>query len=395
MAASSPSPRPSHGAVRRGRLLGAALIAGTLVAGCAQFPDDHSGTWHEQPSLKPQAGPQPHIEGRTPPPPRSSSPGKPPPPPQGCEDPDPAVVATCLEPVGALVVLPRGQGVLVGERETGRVLHVREDREPVEIAHIPVEPVGGGGLTGLALSPSYAEDQLVYAYVTTPTDNRVVRIAAGDPPEPILAGIPRGPTGNSGAITTDGKGALLVATGDAGSPDKAADATSLAGKVLRINAFGQPAAGNPTPGSPIVSSGLTAPGGLCAAPRGAAYWVTDHGSDPEALYRVQPGQPLGTPDWTWQDRPGVSGCATAPGMVVVALSDVPAVYTMRPTPQGGFSGQPQKAMVDTYGRFSAAALGPKGLLWLGTVNRDGGNPVSSDDRVIRVKPPAGSTAGKD
>lgn len=305
------------------------------------------------------------------------------------------MVATCLDPVGAITVLPQGQGALVGERRTGRILRVGEGHAPVEIARVPVDPAGGGGLTGLTLSPSYDEDQLVYAYVSAPADNRVVRIAPGDPPEPILTGIPRGPSGNSGAITTDGKGALLVATGNAGSPDLAADPASLAGKVLRIDAFGQAAAGNPVPGSPIVSSGLISPGGLCATREGSAYWVTDRGGDQGALYRVRPGQPLADPDWTWRDRPGVSDCVAAPGLVVVALTDASALYTMHPVPQGGFTGQPRKAMVDTYGRFSAASLGPKGLLWLGTANKEGGSPVSSDDRVIRIKPPSGSAAGKD
>nr|WP_246195570.1 PQQ-dependent sugar dehydrogenase [Halopolyspora algeriensis] len=373
------------------------LATGIFVTGCAQFPDGRPRDWHAQPSLEPQAGPQPHIEGQDspPPPPRSQAPGEPPPPPQGCKDPDPAVVATCLEPVGALVALPQGTGALVGERTTGRILRVQEGQQPVEIARIPVDPAGGGGLTGLALSPSYAEDQLIYAYLSTSTDNRVVRVAPEDPPEPILTGIPRGPRGNSGAITADDRGALLVATGNAGSSEEAADATSLAGKVLRINAFGEPAAGNPDPGSPIVSSGLTDPGGLCVAGGGAAHWVTDRGSDPQTLHRVQLGEPLGTPAWTWRNRPGASDCVATPGLVVVTLTDASALYTMHPAPQGGFTGEPQKVMVDTYGRFSAAALGSKGLLWLGTANRDGGEAVSSDDRVIRIKPPAGSAAGKD
>ncbi|MFC5112312.1 hypothetical protein [Kibdelosporangium philippinense] len=40
---------------------------------------------------------------------------------------------------------------------------------------IPVDGTTDGGLTWVALSPTYTEDQLIYAYITTPTDNRVVR----------------------------------------------------------------------------------------------------------------------------------------------------------------------------------------------------------------------------
>ncbi len=377
-------------------LLGATLVVGALTGGCAQFPDQHARDWHEKPSLEPQAGPQPYVEGQEKPPPRA--PGiertKTPPPPKGCNDPDPAVIATCLAPVGAIAVLPGGDAALVGERTTGRILRVRDGEQPVEVARIPVD-AAAGGLTGLTLSPSYGEDQLAYAYVTTATDNRVVRIAPGDPPEPILTGIPKGPANNDGAIIADGRGALLVATGNAGSPANAADPASLAGKILRTDAFGNPAEGNPEPGSAIVSSGLVAPGGLCAGPGRSSYWVTDHGSAEEALHRITPGQPLGVPAWTWPDRPGVSGCVAGPNLVAVALSDAAAVYTLQPARGGSFTGKPRRVLQDTYGRFSAAALGPKGLLWLGTANKAGGKPVSSDDRVIKIQPPSGDAAGKD
>ncbi|MCI2423326.1 PQQ-dependent sugar dehydrogenase [Saccharopolyspora sp. K220] len=376
-------------------LLSMTAVLGTLLAGCAQFPDEHPRPWGDQPSLEPQAGPQPSIEGE--PPPTESRPSSPqaPPQPTGCEDPDPAVVATCLDPVGAMVVLPDGQSALVGERATGRVLRVQRGQEPVELARIPVDPSGGGGLTGLALSPSYHEDELFYAYVTTSSDNRVVRVAAGDRPKPVLTGIPKGAAGNSGAMVDDGQGALLVATGNAGSPANAANSQSLAGKVLRIDGFGRPAEGNPDPKSPVVAAGLTAPGGLCGTPAMGMYWVTDHIEGQDVLYRVRFGQPLGSPAWTWAERPGVAGCVADPSTVVVALRDAAALYTLHPAPDGSFTGQPTKVMENTYGRFSAAALGPDGLVWLGTANKDGGRPVSSDDRALRIEPPSGGTAGKD
>jgi len=126
-------------------------------------------------------------------------------------------VATCLEPISALVVLPGSTPVaLAAERTTGRILQVQRQRPNKELAALTVDPAGDGGLTGLALSPSYAEDELIYAYITTPIDNRVVRIAPGDMPKPVLAGIPRGITGNAGALAVDSYGMLLVATGDAG-----------------------------------------------------------------------------------------------------------------------------------------------------------------------------------
>ena len=38
-------------------------------------------------------------------------------------------------------------------------------------------------------SPTYSQDRLTYAYISTPTDNRVIRIADGDAPKDLLTGI--------------------------------------------------------------------------------------------------------------------------------------------------------------------------------------------------------------
>ena len=372
----------------------ATALGVALLAGCAQFPDEHGASWSEQPSLEPQSGPQPSFEEEEPP---ADSAGPPPEAtePTGCTDPDPAVVATCLGPIGAVAVLPDGESALVAERDTGRVLQVERNSEPVELARIPVDPSGDGGLTGLALSPSYDEDELFYAYATTGGENQVVRVAPGDRPKPVLTGIPSGDSGNSGALLDDGRGALLVATGNGGNPEAAADPASPAGKVLRIDGFGDPAPDNPNPGNPVVASGLQQPSGLCGGPDDGGTWITDRGGAQDALHRVEYGRALDSPEWTWRDEPGVSGCAAGNGSVVVSLEDASALFTLRPTPDGAFTGQPEKALEGTYGRLSAATLDQDGLVWLGTANKNGGEPVPSDDRVVRIEPPSGGSAGKD
>jgi len=386
----------------RAALFGGPLLAAVMLAGCASFPDSGPRDWHEKPELDVQAGPRPQVPGGPPQNPRPGQPvpqpSGPPPPPQGCVDPDPQVIATCLESVTAIAVLPGGVAALVAERSTGRLLRVEQDNAPVEIAKLPVDPTAAdGGVTGLTLSPSYHEDELIYAYLTTATDNRVVRIAPGgdDPPKPVLVGIPRGASGNGGALSSDNRGALVVATGDAGQPAAAGDATSLAGKVLRIDAFGAPAKDNPDPSSLIVASGLHSPGGMCVDPTDGTTWVTDRAGQRDALYRVQPGKPLTGPAWTWPDRPGVAGCAAVPGLVAVALTVGASMFVLRPGPDGLFTGKPETSLRNAYGRLHATALGPDGLLWLGTVNRAGGAPVSSDDRVIRIQPPAAGGGGVD
>ena len=369
----------------------AAVALTLLVAGCATFPDNGPRDWHEKVEDQGELGGPPTVPDPalppTPGPQGPQSQGGQAPPPVRCPDPDPQVVATCLEPVGAVAPLPEPDTAIVGERTTGRVLKVQKGRDPQLITTLDVDATGGGGLTGLVLSPGYDEDQLLYAYITTRTDNRVVRIAAGEPAKPVLAGIPRGSVHNAGALVVDVDGALLVATGNAGG----ADARSLAGKVLRIDTLGKPGEGNPDAGSPVLSSGLTDPGGICVEPQTQVVWVTDHAATQDVLHRVQPGA-LPAPAWTWPNRPGVAGCMAVPGVLAVAQSQGAALFVLRPGPTGGFTGDPETLLLNTYGRLSAAAPSTDGLLWLGTVNKAGGTPGKTDDRVIHIQPPSGGAS---
>ena len=66
-------------------------------------------------------------------------------------------------------------------------------------------------------------------------------------------------------------GMLYIGTGDAGRPALSADRRSLAGKVLRVTAFGRPAPGNPDPASPVYSLGHGALAGLCLGGPGQVY----------------------------------------------------------------------------------------------------------------------------
>jgi hypothetical protein len=269
-----------------------------------------------------------------------------------------------------------------------------------QLAKIPVDATGDGGLTGLALSPSYTEDQLVFAYITTPTDNRVVRIAPGQAPKPVLTGIPRGPSGNHGAMVSDGKGALLVATGDAGNPAAAADPNSLAGKVLRIDVSGQPATGNPTAGSAVLASGLHSPGGLCSSADGSRLWVTDRLSDKDVLYRIRPAAQLTTPAWTWPDKPGVTGCADFTDYISVTTSIAGNLQDLPVSADGAVTGKPSISLDGKngpgYGRLAGMSMISPDLAVAGTVNKDGGQTVSSDDRVVLIaRNPSAGAGGKD
>ncbi|MFF5990057.1 PQQ-dependent sugar dehydrogenase [Prauserella flavalba] len=384
----------------------ALLASGALLlSGCAEFDDSAAGqNWQPAPELTPEAGPQPELpEAGTPAvpsgPPTSQTPI---PPPDGCKDFDKAVIATCLDTVSAVAALPTDGstiGALAAERKSGRVFLVGAEAEKSEFATLDVVAQGDGGLTGLALSPTYGEDGLVFAYVTTPTDNRVVRFAQGQPPKPVLTGIPKGQTGNRGALLTDGNGSLLVATGDAGNAAAAADPGSLAGKVLRITPAGLPAEGNPRPDSPVLASGLHNPGGMCKTTDGSRLWVTDQGPEKDALYRIQPGSDLSVPAWTWPDQPGVTGCTDWTDVLAVATSTGANVQNLPLTEDGSVGGKPQVTMDGnngtSYGKLGALDPVTPDVAVAGTINKDGGTPVSSDDRVVLVVRQPASGSGRD
>jgi glucose/arabinose dehydrogenase len=383
-------------------LLAGVLSGVLLTAGCATFADQPPPeAWRPKEQLTPQGGPEPQVPGEGQPgQPGGGGGGRPTeiPPPDGCTDYNPAVIGTCMDTVSAVAALPgdgRDPTALVGERKTGRILRVKMNNDPQVVATVPVDGSTDGGLTGLALSPTYAEDQLIFAYVTTATDNRVVRIAPGDVPKPIITGIPRGATNNRGALALDRRGALLLATGDAGNPAAAGDLNSLAGKVLRFDASGQPAEGNPTPGSLVVASGLRAPGGLCAAFDGSGTWVTDRTATQDVLYRLTPGKPLSTPAWTWPDRPGVAGCTASVSGVLVVTSKAGNAQMLPMAPDGSFSGKPQISLAkdEGFGLLGGMDAVNEQVAVVGTVNKDGGKPGSSDDRAIVVVPPTGGGPG--
>jgi len=307
------------------------------------------------------------------------------------------VVARCLQAPWGLAPLPDGQSALVGERTTGKILLVAPEKEPTVVATITgLDTSGGGGLLGIALSPYYVEDHLLYAYVTTSTDNRILRIAPGQTPKAIFTSIPAGAGDNGGPIAFGTDGLLYVATGDAADPDAAADPNSLAGKVLRLDAYGKPAKANSS-GTAVFSAGLTDPTGMCHLANGSIA-VVDHRSTSDLLLTARDGADFATPaegDALWTYQPGNGGavdCAVSDGALLATSLAATKVTSIQMTPQGGFTGSPQDLADGAYGRLLTIVTGPGDLVWMTTSNRDGhGKPIPSDDRVVLL--PAGGGGG--
>jgi hypothetical protein len=404
----APTRRRTTGQRRRGAVAAAcALLAG--VTGCGNFSANAS-TFTAQPSLTapmvtpviPQqlpdsnaprastSSPGSSSTGST----RSSTPAKPDP----CVPTDPAVIAACLSVPWGLAPLPDGVSALVGERTTGRILRIAAGTKPVLVTTLAgIDARGDGGLLGIAVSPSYSEDGLIYAYVTTATDNRVLRIAAGDNPKAILTGIPKGSRHNGGALAFTGRGVLYVGTGDTGAAPEIAG-TSLAGKLLRIDEFGKPATGNPKPTSPIFSSGFSQITGFCLLPTGAMAAV-DHRIAADVLLPAAATKNYATLNsgdavWNWKASDGgAADCAYASGLLVNSSLAKQHLAGVAMSAAGSFSGTPRVLLDNRYGRLLTVQAGAKNSLWMTTSNKDGhGKPVPADDRVI-VLPDAGGAGG--
>lgn len=359
--------RPMRGVLA---VVSAALLVGS---GCARFDDLQSQPFTTEPQLQP--GPT-----STPPPPPPL-----PPTPFPKECPAPGVMQGCLESTSGLIMLPDSQSALVAERTTGVVKEVSVRAEPKVKTTLPVDGSGDGGLLDIALSPTYQQDRLMYAYVSTPTDNRVIRIADGDIPKPILTGIPKGATGNTGSLIFTSPTTLLVQTGDAGNAADAANPASLAGKVLRIE---QPTTVDQAPTTTALS-GLGAAGGMCIDHSDGSLYITDRAPAGDRLQRITKDSKTSTV-WTWPDRPGVAGCAALDGSVLVNLVNTKQTVAIRMAPEtGAVTGDPEVVRQDQHGHAWALAMSPDGNIWGGTINKTAGDAQKLDDVVFPLFPQGG------
>jgi glucose/arabinose dehydrogenase len=352
----------------------AALCVATLASsGCARFNDAQSQPFTTNPELRPQPS-------STPPPP----PPLPPVPfPKAC--PAPGVMQGCLESTSGLIMGTDSKSALVAERTTGAIKEISVSAEPKVKMVIPVDPSGDGGLMDIVLSPTYTQDRLLYAYISTPTDNRVIRIADGDIPKDILTGIPKGATGNTGALAFTSPTTLLVLTGDAGNPAMAADPKSLAGKVLRIE---QPTTVGQAPPTTALS-GVGSAGGLCIDPVDGSLYVADRTPTADRLQRIKKDSSVSTV-WTWPDKPGAAGCAAMDGTVLVNLINTKLTVAVRLAPNtGAVTGEPDVVRKDTHAHAWALRMSPDGNVWGATVNKTAGDAEKLDDVVFPLFPQGG------
>jgi glucose/arabinose dehydrogenase len=306
-------------------------------------------------------------------------------------------VAANLEAPWGLAFLPDGTA-LVTERDSTRLLSVSPAGAVTEIQRITdARPSGEGGLLGVAVSPTYAQDRWVYVYYTAADDNRIARLRLGQPPQPIFTGIPKAGNHNGGRIAFGPDGLLYVGTGDAADRDGAQDLAFLGGKILRLTPEGNPAPGNPTEGSPVYSYGHRNVQGLAWDADGTLYAAEFGQNRYDELNRIEAGGNYGWPDvegigddpayrdpiatWSTSDA-SPSGIAILEREVYLACLRGTKLYRI------GTDGTDAEALLsDEYGRLRHVMLAPDGSLWVLTSNRDGrGRPAETDDRILRIDP---------
>ncbi|HET9143050.1 PQQ-dependent sugar dehydrogenase [Actinophytocola sp.] len=292
---------------------------------------------------------------------------------------------------------------------------------------------GEGGLMGMVIHPDFATSRQFTTCQThteggKPKDIRLVTWRLADDGQSasrvkdLLTGLPISTGRHSGCRPTLAPdGALLVGTGDtASNPLIPQDRNSLGGKVLRIDlGTGQPVAGNPVPGSRILTFGHRNVQGVAIRPGSGQVFTAEHGPDKnDEVNLIKPGANYG-----WD--PSRGGANTTRYDESVPMTDlqrfpdaVPAIWQSGETTEaicaatflsGRQWGTLDGALVitalkgakvllltlteagtvasvaippefnDQFGRLRAARTGPDGALYLTTTNGD-------DDKLLRVTP---------
>jgi glucose/arabinose dehydrogenase len=312
-------------------------------------------------------------------------------------------IARGLHVPWGIAFLPNHDG-LVAERTTGRILRFGpkggRGRVVMRVPGVATQE-GEGGLLGLAVSPHYSSDKLVYAYFTSGRDNRIVRFRLGGRPHPILTGMKRYVFHNGGRIAFGPDGKLYAGVGEAGDKPLAQDRGSLNGKILRMNPDGSVPSDNPFRGSLVWSYGHRNVQGL-AWDGSHRLWATEFGQDRfDEVNLIRKGHNYGwpivegrgstgggrftNPKVTWRtDDSSPSGAAIRGHTLYVAALQGHCLWRIRL--RGTHPGRPHRTLTG-YGRLRTVVVAPDHSLWVATSNRDGrGSPSAGDDRIIRVAP---------
>jgi glucose/arabinose dehydrogenase len=312
-----------------------------------------------------------------------------------------STIATGLNVPWGIVFLESGDA-LVSQRDEGSIVRISTSGKVTKVGDVDGASGGAGGeggLLGLALAPD--DESALFAFVTTDSDNRVVRLTLdGDSlraQKPILTGIAIGSRHHGGRLLFDGDSNLFVSTGDAGDGALAQDKGSLNGKVLRITRDGKAAPDNPF-GNRTWSYGHRNIEGLAYDADGRL-WATEFGDEAkDELNLIKRGGNYGWPDVegtsdnrdfinpkvTWgTDDCSPAGVAITRSTAFLGALQGECLFAVRL--DGEDAGKPKAYFGGEHGRIRSVATAPDGALWVTTSNTDGrGDLRKGDDRIFRV-----------
>ncbi|MDT5016230.1 MAG: hypothetical protein QOD39_2390, partial [Mycobacterium sp.] len=216
-------------------------------------------------------------------------------------------------------------------------------------------------------------------------------------PKTILPGIPSSLHHHGGRLLFDPQGRLYVSAGDAEQPQLAQDKASLAGKIMRIDQDGKPAAGNPYDNR-TWSYGHRNIEGLAFDSAGRL-WASEFGDkSADELNLIKRGGNYGWPNvegksgntayvnpkvtWPTSDC-SPSGLAITRSTAFLGALQGECLFAV--PLDGTDAGKPKSHFSGDYGRVRSVAVAPDGALWVTTSNTDGRNdPTKVDDRILRV-----------
>jgi glucose/arabinose dehydrogenase len=264
---------------------------------------------------------------------------------------------------------------------------------------------GEGGLLGLEAWYE-GETTWIYAYYTSATDNRIVRMQLNGTPghyslgaqQDILTGLAKAGNHDGGRLKVGPDKHLYATVGDAGQGSRAQDRNSLNGKILRMNLDGSVPDDNPFPGSLVYTLGHRNPQGIAWDSEGRM-WASEFGQNTwDELNIISPGQNYGWPihegiadadgyvnpvkQWTTAEA-SPSGLAIVNDSLFLAALRGQRLWAIYPGPE---SVEAVSWFEGTYGRLRDVVPGPNGTLWVLTNNTDGrGSPRQGDDRLLQIQ----------
>jgi len=307
-----------------------------------------------------------------------------------------------------ILFLPDGE-FLITERP-GTIVLLRQGAT-LEVPNI--EHTGEGGLLGAALHPSFEENAYLYLYQTTQDEaglsNRIVRYTFKDETltfdRVIRSDLPGAIYHDGGRIAFGPDGYLYVTIGDALRGEEAQNPDSLEGTLLRMTDEGEPAPENPF-NTLVYSYGHRNAQGIAWDSEGRL-WSSEHGrsvggSGYDEINLITPGGNYGWPDSQGDDvaegtlaptRHSTADVTWAPGGLAyhngsLYMPGLRGVTLYEAVLEGDAILEWREHFVGEYGRLRTVQVGPDGMLYLLTSNRDGrgDTPADNDDRVIRIDP---------